>query len=159
MICPTGGAKYFSPADWTGGQIRQDESRVCSQEQNGLATGRCAASVNGPKDVTFRFACLQSRFPSARLCDCSVCFHNGIVQGPAGNRAYAIEAGKDVGISSGIWRLLSQRGLELTAETLKAVRIQLAKMNLIPVDCETRCTIKHRWPFADEIRPSPVCRH
>jgi hypothetical protein len=33
----------------------------------------------GAKDtlqrVTFRFACLQSWFPSALLRDCSVCFH------------------------------------------------------------------------------------
>ena len=44
-----------------------------------------------------RFKGLQSWFPPALLRDCSVCFHNGIVEGPTGNGAYATEVGEDVG--------------------------------------------------------------
>ena len=38
---------------------------------------------------------LRSRFRSAFLRDCSVCFHNGIVESPTGNRAHTIETGED----------------------------------------------------------------
>ena len=38
---------------------------------------------------------LRSRFRSAFLRDRSVCFHNGIVESPTGNRAHTIEVGED----------------------------------------------------------------
>jgi hypothetical protein len=38
---------------------------------------------------------LLSRFRSAFLRDCSVCFHNGIVESPTGYRAHTIETGED----------------------------------------------------------------
>jgi hypothetical protein len=34
--------------------------------------------------------------------DCSVCLDHGIVEGPAGNRSHAVEAGEDVGKACGV---------------------------------------------------------
>ncbi len=45
---------------------------------------RVSGSVRPP--ITFR---------SAFLRDCCVCFHNGIVESPTGNRAHTIETGED----------------------------------------------------------------
>jgi hypothetical protein len=42
-----------------------------------------------------RVSDLRLRFRSAFLRDCSVCFHNGIVESPTGNRAHTIETGED----------------------------------------------------------------
>ena len=72
---------------------------------------------------------------SALLPDGRICFDNGIVECPARNSAHAVQAGEDVWGVADVWRILSQCGPELRAKSMEAVRIQLAKMDLIPVDC------------------------
>jgi len=66
---------------------------------------------------------LRSLFHSAFLRDCSVCFHNGIVESPTGNRTHTIETGEDVRTCSGVRRVVAQGGLEFPAKPAKGVSV------------------------------------
>lgn len=81
--------------------------------------------------------------------------HQGIVEGPAADRANAVEAGED----ACDFRPLCRRDFaecfgKRPAEPIEAVGVDLAEMKLVPVDSEIRVTVEHHRRLHRPERPN-----